>query len=375
LTSISEALLELRRPEAIRERCETILRAGVDGELEHFSVRLERLPVAAREVAAVTLATYPDRRVPLHGRFRHFRAGGIDRLAWLEERLEGLSEEEKLLSRVELAVTSVLLDAGAGAAWRYHEAETGQLFSRSEGLAVASFHMFLDGAFSHEAHRPLRATSQGLSALEDEDLARAFQASAENPLVGSEGRARLMRTLSRASEVRLGRFCDFRRQEIPAKEILGAVLERMKLDDVWRHPRVGLVPFHKLSQWLTYSLVEPLSISGVTVTGVEALTGLAEYRNGGLFVDLGVLVPKHARVVEETHAPGSEVVVEWRALTVALLDRLAPLVREELDMDEDSLPLGKLLEGGTWRAGRVVAERLRGDGTPPIEVSSDGTVF
>jgi hypothetical protein len=90
----------------------------------------------------------------------------------------------------------------------------------------------------------------------------------------------------------------------------------------------GLVPFHKLSQWLTYSLIEPLSISGVGVSDIEALTGLAEYRNGGLFLDLGVLEAKHAAVMEETHPPGSEVVVEWRALTVALLDRLAPLVRE-----------------------------------------------
>ncbi|HEY7700652.1 MAG TPA: DUF1688 family protein [Vicinamibacteria bacterium] len=371
----SEALLELRRPETIRERAETILRAGVGGGLEHFQVRLDRLPEVAQEVAAVTLATYPDRRIPVHGRFRHFQAGGIDRLRLLEERLEGLSEEEKLLSRVELAITSVLLDAGAGATWRYREAETGLVFSRSEGLAVASFHMFLDGRFSREPDHPFRATSAGLSALESADLARAFQVSRENALVGLEGRAQLMRSLARVSPLRLGYFCDLRREEIPARELLAAVLERMGLEDVFRHPKAGLVPFHKLSQWLTYSLIEPLSLSGIRVSGIEALTGLAEYRNGGLFLDLGVLQPKRAAVTAETHSPGSEVVVEWRALTVALLDRLAPLVRAELGMDEDSLPLSKVLEGGTWRAGRVVAERLRPGGAPPLKVLSDGTVF
>ncbi len=375
MTTTSEALLELRRPETIRERCETILRAGIGGELEHFSIRLERLPEVAREVAAVTLSTYPDRRVPFHGRFRHFQAGGVDRLRLLEDRLEGLSEEEKLLSRVELAIASVLLDAGAGADWRYREEDSGLLFSRSEGLAVASFHMFLDGAFSHETDRPLQATAKGLSAITTEKLGRSFQAGAENALVGIEGRAQLIRSLSQASDVRLGRFCDFHREEISAREILSAVLERMNLNDVWPHPKAGLVPFHKLSQWLTYSLIEPLSIAGVRVSGIEALTGLAEYRNGGLFLDLGVLEPKHAAVIEETHPPSSEVVVEWRALTVALLDRLAPLVRKELDMDKDSLPLAKILEGGTWRAGREVAERLRPGGAPPIKVSSDGTVF
>lgn len=375
MTTRSEALFELRRPETIRERCETILRAGVDGELEHFSIHLERLPDVAGEVAAVTLATYPDRPIPLHGRFRHFQAGGLDRLRLLEERLEGLSEEEKLLSRVELAIVSVLLDAGAGADWRYREEGSGLLFSRSEGLAVASFHMFLDGAFSHEADRPLQATAEGLRKLEAEQLAHAFQVTEGNPLVGVEGRARLMRSLADGGEVRLGRFGDFHRREISAREILAAVLERMKLEDVWHHRKAGLVPFHKLSQWLTYSLIEPLSIAGVRVSGIEALTGLAEYRNGGLFLDLGVLEPKHAAVIDETHSPGSEVVVEWRALTVALLDRLAPLVREELRMDEHSLPLAKVLEGGTWRAGRAVAERLREGGPPPIKVSSDGTVF
>jgi hypothetical protein len=375
LTTPSEEILELRSPEAIRERSETIFRAGLEGELENFSIHLDRLPGVAREVAAVTLANYPDRRIPFHGRFRHFQAGGVDRLRLLEKRLEGLPEEEKLFSRVELAVVSVLLDAGAGADWRYREEDTGLVFSRSEGLAVASFHMFLDGAFSHQPDRPMQATAAGLEKLTHEDLARRFQVSAENTLVGVDGRARLMRSLAEASGTRLGTFCDFRRKEVSAKEILASVLEKMNLRDLWRHPKFGLVPFHKLSQWLTYSLLEPLSISGVRVSGIESLTGLAEYRNGGLFLDLGVLRPKHRAVTEEAHSPGSEVVVEWRALTVALLDRLAPLVRAELGMDEESLPLAKILEGGTWRAGRVVAERLRPGGPPPIQVSSDGTVF
>jgi len=68
-------------------------------------------------------------------------------------------------------------------------------------------------------------------------------------------------------------------------------------------------------------------------------------------------------------------VVEWRALTVGLLDRLALLVRCEFGMDESSLPLAKVLEGGTWSAGRRLAFERRPDGTPPIRVTSDGTVF
>ena len=96
---------------------------------------------------------------------------------------------------------------------------------------------------------------------------------------------------------------------------------------------------------------------------------------GGLLLDLGVLMPKHARVRDQVHAPGDEVIVEWRALTVALLDRVAEGVRERLGKSPSELPLANILEGGTWAAGRAVAARMRPDGGSPIQIVSDGTVF
>ena len=126
-------------------------------------------------------------------------------------------------------------------------------------------------------------------------------------------------------------------------------------------------------QWLTYSLVEPLVDAGVTVSGLDQLTGLAEYRNGGLFIDLGVLVPRTA--IEAPVEVDSELVVEWRALTVALLDLLAPMVREHLGEGKEDLPLARILQGGTWSAGRRIAAERRDDGGPPIKIRSDGTVF
>jgi hypothetical protein len=114
----------------------------------------------------------------------------------------------------------------------------------------------------------------------------------------------------------------------------------------------------------------------MSITLPGALTGLPEYRNGGLFVDLGVLVPKHDDVRAKDHLPGDEIIVEWRALTVALLDRVAQGVRERLGKSPVELPLANILEGGTWAAGRAVAARLRPDGGgPPIRIRSDGTVF
>jgi hypothetical protein len=145
--------------------------------------------------------------------------------------------------------------------------------------------------------------------------------------------------------------------------------------DVWRHSRLGVIPFHKLSQWLTYSLCEPLEQAGVAVTHLGGLTGLPEYRNGGLFVDAGVLVPRDPAALTAVHAVDSDLVIEWRALTVALLDRVAAGVRARLALTEDALPLARVLEGGTWRAGREIAAEKRAGGTPPLRITSDGTVF
>jgi hypothetical protein len=111
------------------------------------------------------------------------------------------------------------------------------------------------------------------------------------------------------------------------------------------------------------------------VTDIDGLTGLAEYRNGGLFIDTGVLELRDRDAAQREHAIDSELVVEWRALTVALLDRLADLVRAELGKDRRSLPLAKILQGGTWMAGRIAASRRRTDGSPPLRIISDGTVF
>ena len=164
----------------------------------------------------------------------------------------------------------------------------------------------------------------------------------------------------------------------PSRLTLGGVA----LGDCWKHPALktgdatdGLVPLHKLSQWLSYSLIEPLQWAGIEVTDIDGLTGLAEYRNGGLFIDTGVLSLRDPGAAQREHTVDSELVVEWRALTVALLDRLADAVRARLNMDRKSLPLARILQGGTWTAGRNVAKKLRSDGGPPLKIVSDGTVF
>jgi hypothetical protein len=402
------AVAELREPRTIRERCTRILDAGLRGELKHFSIDLTRMDQVAALTAQLTRMRYPDLHVPPHSRFAHFDAGGVRRLYALEREIAALDAREQARVLTDVVVTSVLLDAGAGASWHYFEQDTGLRLQRSEGLAVASLAWVKSGGLSSRG-TAYEVDAAGLSAVDSMSLRSAFQVDTDNPLVGVEGRVHLMRALGEALEqrrdvfgaqARLGCLIDhlWTRAEggvLRAPAILAAVLDSLgaiwpgrlalhgiPLGDVWPHPAAGgqgestgLLPLHKLSQWLSYSLLHPLRVAGLRVTELDALTGLAEYRNGGLFIDGEVLVPKHEGVLGAPHEVASEVVVEWRGLTVALLDRLAPLVRAHLALDAERMPLSAVLEGGTWAAGRELARRARMDGGPPLRMLSDGTVF
>jgi len=382
---MNNSLAYLRTPVAIRERAAKVLKHVMDGQSLWFQLDNAGLEAAVQATLAVTSERFPDpAAIPFHSRWRHFEAGGRDRWGALAERLKGLPPEEIARRRIDLAVVSVLLDAGAGADWSFREPGTGETYARSEGLGVASLHMFAKGAFSRDAKGdPLRVDAERLARLTPMDIAMGFQVKAHNPLLGLEGRAELLRKLGGVGLERPGALFDIVASggEVKAEAILAAVLDRLSpiwpspRGDVWEHPVIGLVPFHKLSQWMSYSLVEPIEGAGLKVSALDALTGLPEYRNGGLLVDAGALRPKQRVLLERSFAPGDEAIVEWRALTVALLDQIAEHVRLHLGMDAARLPLVKVLEAGTWFAGRRLAAKCRPGGGPPIAVESDGTVF
>jgi hypothetical protein len=122
-------------------------------------------------------------------------------------------------------------------------------------------------------------------------------------------------------------------------------------------------------------MIEPILEAGVPVTGVEELTGLAEYRNGGLFLDSGLISLKDPADAERDWKPENDLIIEWRALTIHLLDLVGAEVQKALKKSPADFPLAKVLEGGTWWAGRQLAEEKRKDGVPPLNIVSDGTVF
>lgn len=384
----------------MRERCEIIFAAAERGETSHFRLEMDRLGTTADVIAATTRRRYPDLKVPYHSRWRHFGVGGIDRAALVAADAD---QPERTRAGIDLAVVSVLLDAGAGSGWCYREAETGQVWARSEGLAVASLRAMERGLFSSDPAEPWRADAAVLARITLERLAMALQHGTGNKLLGIESRAALLRRLGEVctanpekfgNPARPGHLFDYWRAqggELQAAEILRTLLLALgpiwpnrlhlggvSLGDCGRHravPGDGIVPFHKLTQWLAYSLVEPLEAGGLRVSGLDGLTGLAEYRNGGLLLDCGVIEPCNEHLLTNPLDPASEPVVEWRALTVPLLDRLAPEVRARLGKKSAEFPLACMLEGGSWAAGREIAFARRPDGSAPIKIDSDGTLF
>ncbi len=406
-----ESLALLRSAATIRERCANIARAVAEGRSEHFTLALPKLAQVVERVEALTRARFPALKIPYHSRWRHFEAGGVDRKAQLDAALAGRTLAAQARSRIDLTVVSVLLDAGAGPDWRYAEAPGGMIHTRSEGLGVASFHAFMAGLFSSDPGDPQRVDASALLRLRPEPLAQAFQVSEANPLVGLTGRVTLLNRLGEAlraqpevfgGDGRPGGLFDAlthhgRNHRVGASRLLSALLEHFgaiwpsspsneldgaSLGDCWLHPLAGgsgaskgWVPFHKLSQWLCYSLLEPFEWAGVTLTELDALTGLPEYRNGGLLLDAGVTVPRDPAFAQQLYRVGDPFIVEWRALTVSLLDDVATQLRLRLELSSQDLPLACVLEGGTWAAGREIARELRADGSPPLHIHSDGTVF
>ncbi|KTD74672.1 URC4/urg3 family protein [Legionella waltersii] len=396
-------------PKTIRSQSKRILDLAKQNQLNYFALNSEKMVSTASFVIDVIASQYPDLNIPYHSRWRHFEMDGINRI----EQLRQKAQPENSLSwgkiLYELVIISVLLDAGAGRSWVFQEESSGRSYSRSEGLALASFYLYQSGCFSLDPNNPFRVDAECLLRFSEKQLQNAFQLSNNNVLEGVSGRITLLNKLGTAileqphlfnQQKRLGEFYTYVHnlqinKMLSATQLFQTTLlafngiwptrlshQGVSLGDVWIHQALKTkeqgseyIPFHKLTQWLTYSLIEPLEQLGITVTEMDALTGLPEYRNGGLLLDCELLQVKTPAILEKAQEPGSECIVEWRALTVALLDELAVLIRNQLNKDSTSLPLAKILQGGTWEAGRRIAKQKRNDGTPPIQIISDGTVF
>ncbi|KAL1936540.1 hypothetical protein VTP01DRAFT_674 [Rhizomucor pusillus] len=405
----------LRTLGAIRDRCYQVYEKAQNGQLCYFEVDESKLGAAVDHVAELTRRRFSDlNSIPPHSRLRHFDETFGEWRQKAQQRNDNVEFARKL---VDIVVVSVLLDAGAGQEWKY-TTHYGKKVGRSEGLAIASVDMFLGGYFSSDDTD--RVDAQGLEEISVERMAQGFQVTTSNPMVGLEGRSQLLGRLatvlreqkeyfppSNGLPSRPGNIIDYLLKDnaadkaLPIEKLWKAVMslggiwparieiDGVQLGDVWpcdcldaTNEYANLVPFHKLSQWLTYSLIEAIEISlGLKIEGVDQMTGLPEYRNGGLLIDYGILKIKPEHIERgggsETKLPTFEgkdpLIVEWRALTVVYLDKIHKELEKKLNQ---KLRLAQVLESGTWTAGREIAAKLRPETAgPPIVIQSDGTIF
>lgn len=111
-----------------------------------------------------------------------------------------MDAHERTRRLLDLFLVSVLLDAGAGTQWSYKSKESGKIYRRSEGLAVASLEMFKAGYFSGDPTEPYQVNAAGLNRLSPGQLAIGLQVTDANPIAGLEGRVGLLARLSEALE-------------------------------------------------------------------------------------------------------------------------------------------------------------------------------
>jgi hypothetical protein len=260
-----------------------------------------------------------------------------------------------------------------------------------DALALAAFHMFASGSFSGEMTDPYRVDAETLVRLDlneltsglqwdrdvDQELLGAMQAHlkrfgeamALRPDLFSEGK------LTRPGVLAL-RLAGEAGAGIDASKLLDNLLETFA--PVWdggaKAGDVGLgdsfdytgksagsetttVPFHLCAQEMVYSLLEPFAWAGFEVTGLQDLTPPSDLAHAALFVQTGVLAissENDEALPEETK---TDRMVELRALSAALADKLADRLRSELDVSADQVPLTCILEGGTSRAGlRILSQ-------------------
>jgi hypothetical protein len=423
---------DLLKIQSVRERTAPIFKLALENNLDYFDVDLSKVDDVVDFVSAVINRDFAGKynTIPPHGRWGHLNAGGELRVESLIEewRAKGVDEIEIGKKLIDLFVFSVLIDAGAGNEWVYKERGSDKEFNRSEGLAIVSLDMFKDGALSADPRDPHKVNATELISFTKDKLIDAFQISQKNQLAGTDGRLQLLQNLGEAlssnkelfgEDGRPGNLIEYlhsRSQndsfELPLlwdalMEGFTSIwpkgrtqVEGISLGDAWplsTTSKLGaanvidtIVPFHKLTQWLCYSLLVPLKGYGYKfqISKQDLQTGLPEYRNGGLICDLGVisLKPEHlerglelSREIASTtldipsFAPSDGVIVEWRAVTIGFLDHLLPLVNKKINHE---LSLPQLIEAGSWKSGREIAAKLRPSTKgPPIDLYSDGTVF
>lgn len=436
-TSANDFLLSLN---SVRERCYKVQEAANRNRLNHFDVDQSKLEEMIQFVILIIKRDYDTPSdIPVYGRWRHFNIGGRQRLHSLMQSWTSLGQSplEQTRKLIDILVIACLMDMKPCQTYCYTEHSTGRVFKRKDGIAIAMLDLFLSGAFSTDPSIPHRVDSEGLVNFSLETLRNGLQFNENNSFVGIEERLEILNHLGHVLNTRKdyfgnenqrpGNMMDYllshpstiktKKGPLISIETIWPVVQEMGelwsaeegiggtpgLGDVWPCPAISnnkddnLVSFHKLSQWIIYSIIEPMEkLLGATIEGDDLLTPLPDYCNGGFLIDTGFLTLKpvdNDRGIKNYHAnsllpyqPKVEVapmfdmsdpvVTEWRALTVAYLDLVCERVRQSFGLSKKLLSLSQLVQGGTWSAGRELAEISRPNThEPPIVIKIDKRVI
>ncbi|KAI8988195.1 hypothetical protein BDF20DRAFT_310633 [Mycotypha africana] len=438
-----EYLLSLR---AVRERCFKVQEAAVRNKLQHFDIDTSKLQDIVQFVISIIKRDFDDpSKIPTHGRWRHFDADGYPRVQTLINSWAslGIDKTEQTRRVLDLMVVAVILDLNPSHNYSYQEASSGRLYKKKEGIAIAILEMYMKGLFSANPDQPHRVDSNAIMALQITDLLAGFKGTSET-LNDLEERFKLLKHLGHKLQhcsdyfrnnedqaFRPGNMLDYilnhpttittkKGPLILLETIWPIILEigelwsvpqtdpesnsdgaTLTLGDVWSCPIIScadqMVPFHKFSQWMLYSLIEPMEkMLGAMIEGTEQLTPLPDYANGGLLIDTGFITLKASDFDRgiKNHKENSllqgqpkmeitpmfdisdPVITEWRALTIAYLDLVAERVRSVMNLNRRSLTLSQLMEGGTTSAGKELAEISRPNTQePPIIIKCDGVLI
>ncbi|KAI8888594.1 DUF1688-domain-containing protein [Backusella circina FSU 941] len=433
---------------SVRDRCFKVQEAAVRNRLQHFDLDQSKLEDVVQFVVSIIKRDYDSPSdIPVHGRWRHFDVGNRPRIQNLLHTWSSLGQDtlEQTRKLIDLFVVACLLDIEPYQSWSYTEAMTGRNYKWKDGVAVAVLDMFVNGLFSSDPAQPHRVDSETLMNLDKDTIFEGLQVGPNNQLAGLEERVDALINLGTVLQNRTnyfgtgvqrpGNLIDYllehpttiktKKGPLISIETLWPVVQEMGeiwaaelgkggtlgLGDVWPCATLlsssqgqaspqsteHMVSFHRLSQWLVYSLIEPMEkLLGATIEGTDQLTPLPDYSNGGLLIDTGFLTLKpkdYERGIKNYHenallpnqskievAPMFElsdpVITEWRALTVAYLDLVAEKVRQTFRLSKKALSLSQLIQGGTSSAGRELAEISRPNThEPPIVIKVDRRVI
>ena len=197
---------------AVRERAHAMLALGATASCRIFASTSARLDAAAELVIddhardlSVARRAVPRALAALRDRRR-------DRWADAGPRRSGAIRAARARAAFDLAIVSVLLDAGAGPHWRYRDAASGADHRPLRRAGVASLDMFATAPSRRDPGDPLRADAAALAELDRGQAAPGLPGRRRQ----SAGRAsRAAPTAAPAWPSRAGCAADFRPQRHP----------------------------------------------------------------------------------------------------------------------------------------------------------------